>query len=180
MRIVSGKYRGRILIPPKDSSIRPTTDKVKQAIFTKLQFFVEDKIVLDLFCGSGALGVEAISRGAKQVTFIDKNKTNLEIAKKNVKLINEDARFVCSDYETFLKTEKGKYDLIIIDPPYASGYYNNALKLIYEKDLLSDDGIIVCEHDKQLENLADYFEVFDEKRYGTIFVTYMRKFKGEE
>lgn len=172
MRIVSGKYRGKILKPPLDASIRPTTDKVKQALFTKLQFQIEGSSVLDLFCGSGALGVEAISRGATRVVFVDASKKNLEIAKTNVKSINEKAEFLCCDFEKALLYLSGKFDIIFLDPPYESGYYEKALALIHENNLLSPDGVIVCEHNKEEKISNQSFKIFDEKKYGTIFLTY--------
>lgn len=163
-----------MLLPPKDKSIRPTTDKVKQALFTKLQFDLDEAVVLDLFAGSGALGIEAISRGAKKVYFVDKSNLNLSIAKKNVSLINENAVFICKDYEKALQTLEEKFDLIILDPPYNSGFYKKALEIIYKKTLLKNNGIIVCEHDNTEKINEDYFEIFDEKRYGTIYLTYLK------
>lgn len=174
MRIVAGKYRGKILFPPKDKTIRPTTDKVKQALFTKLQFDIQDAVVLDLFTGSGALGVEALSRGASKVYFVDKSKINLSIAKKNVESLNESGVFLCCDYEKALLSLKEKFDLIILDPPYASDYYERALELIYKNNLLKENGIIVCEHDNTVSISQTYFEIFDNKRYGDIHLTYLQ------
>lgn len=174
MRVISGKYKGKPLASPKSDNIRPTGDKVKQALFTKLQFFVKEATVLDLFCGSGALGIEAISQGAKLVCFVDKDKRSIVLTKKNLEGITEPHKVFNCDYSVALLKFDKKFDLILIDPPYASGIYDKALLLIEEKNLLSDDGIIVCEHPNELEINCN-FEVFDKKRYGTVTLSYLKK-----
>ena len=175
MRIVSGKHRGKILNSPSSTNIRPTTDKVKQAIFTKLQFFVAEKRVLDLFSGSGALGIEAISRGAKEVVFVDKSLDSVKLTQKNLKSINEQARVLYLDYQTALKSFVDPFDLILLDPPYASGVYENCLDIIFERNLLCNDGVIVCERDRNIIIKSDKFKLFDTKVYGTIAVDYFTK-----
>lgn len=173
MRIVAGKYKGRILFSPINSA-RPTLDKVKQAIFTKLQFDIEGKNVLDLFAGSGALGIEAISRGAKSVVFVDKDYKSIEIIKKNLKLINEQAKVLKCDFKTALCLFKQPFDIIFLDPPYASNFYSDALKIIKEKKLLSKDGIIVLEIGEEYIVKQTEFEEFDKKNYGTVVVKYLK------
>lgn len=175
MRIVSGKYRGKILSSPVTTNIRPTTDKVKQAIFTKLQFFVAEKRVLDLFCGSGALGIEAISRGASETIFVDKSLDSVKLTQKNLKSIGENAKVINADYKIALNSFKQPFDLILLDPPYASGVYEDCLNFIAQHNLLNDDGIIVCERDKMLTLRSDKFKLFDTKIYGTIAVDYFTK-----
>ena len=175
MRIISGKYRGKILSSPTTTLVRPTGDKVKQAIFTKLQFFVADKIVLDLFSGSGALGIEALSRGAKEVIFVDKNVESVKLTKKNLQSINYSSKVINMDYAIALKSFKQQFDLILIDPPYASGVYENCLELIYKYNLLNDDGIIVCERDRTKPFTSKYFNIVDTKNYGTVSVDYFKK-----
>ena len=172
MRVISGKFRGKVLLSPSSEKVRPTGDKVKQAIFTKLQFFVSDKIVLDLFSGSGALGIEALSRGAQEVIFVDKDINSVKLTQKNLKLINSNAKVLNRDCFVALKSFKQQFDLILIDPPYASGVYEGCLELIYKNNLLSDDGIIVCERDKENLINSPYFELFDSKNYGTVSVDY--------
>jgi len=171
MRVVAGKYKGKKIESPSSSNIRPTGDKVKQALFTKLQFFVEDKIVLDLFSGSGSLGIEALSRGAKKVYFCDKDKRSILLTKNNLKGINDDFVIIPKQYNIALDCIKEKIDLILIDPPYNEGLYNDALKIIYDNKILSDDGIIVCEHLNEEEIITD-FKCFDKKRYGTVTLSY--------
>ncbi len=175
IRIDSGKYKGRRLIENKYSHIRPTTDKVRQALFTKLQFFVPDKDVLDLFCGTGAMSIEALSRGAKSVTMVDKDFRSVEMATKNLKNIGIEQKVIKSDALIFLDRCQKSFDLIILDPPYKSGLYESVLEKIYQRNLLNEDGIIVCEHAKEDRVVCDNFDLLDEKRYGNIMLTYFIK-----
>lgn len=175
MRIVAGKFRGKKLQSPTTENVRPTLDKVKQAIFTKLQFFIENKVVLDLFSGSGALGIEALSRNAKEVIFVDKNINSVRLTKNNLKSINSSSKVLHMDFKDALKSFKCKFDLILLDPPYSSEVYEECLKLIYDYDLLCDDGIIVCERDRQKTINMPYFKLFDTKNYGTVSVDYFQK-----
>ena len=173
MRVIAGEKGGKRLLENKYKHIRPTTDKVKQALFTKLQFFVEGKRVLDLFCGTGALGIEALSRGASEVIFVDSSAKSSALTKANLKNLGLSAKVITADAGKIVKKNLGKFDLILLDPPYKSGMYEEILQKIYEEGLLSEEGIIVCEHAK--EDDFDYapFEVFDQKRYGTIVLTYL-------
>ena len=173
MRVISGKYKGKILKSPTSDNIRPTGDKVKQGLFTKLQFFVQDKIVLDLFCGSGGLGIEALSRGAQKVYFVDKDKRSILLTKQNLNGIDGDYKVINSTYSHALNLIDDKFDLILIDPPYASGVYSDVLNIIYEKKLLNQEGIIVCEHPNELEFDTGCFAIFDQKRYGTVTLTFL-------
>lgn len=175
MRIISGKFKGKQLLENKFDHIRPTTDKVKQAIFTKFQFDIASSRVLDLFCGTGALGIEAISRGASEVIFVDLNEKSVMLTKKNLESIKSNAKVYKCDAEKAVELVKGKFDFILLDPPYQSGLYEKILKKIAEYDILRDDGVIICEHAK--ENSFDWapFSVSDEKNYGTITVTYLEK-----
>lgn len=176
MRVIAGIYKGKPLKSPSSNNIRPTGDKVKQAIFTKLQFFVEDKVVLDLFSGSGALGIEALSRNAKEVVFVDSDYRSIRLTKENLKIIGNNSTVVHSDYKLALKNFKNKkFDLILIDPPYASGVYENCLDLIYDYDLLAEDGIIVCERDKETNIEVNKYKIIDTKFYGTVAVDYLGK-----
>lgn len=175
MRIVAGKYRAKKLLPPKHN-IRPTLDKVKQALFTRLQFFIENKRVLDLFSGSGALGIEALSRGASRVIFCDVDEKSVALTKQNLKGLKLDDGQEVKVYRTgfleFLKTTKEVFDLIILDPPYEKPYYLPALQLIFERNLLAKDGIIVCERLKNSPINQDYFMLDASKNYGTVALDY--------
>lgn len=174
MRVITGKYRGKQLKSPTSNNIRPTGDKVKQALFTKLQFFTPGKVVVDLFCGSGALGIEALSRDAKMVYFVDKDKRSIALTKQNLSGIDDNYKVLNCDYSVALsKIEKA--DLFLIDPPYASGVYDDVLSIIYNNNLLSDNGIIVCEHPNELMFNVGGFVISDQKRYGTVTLTYLEK-----
>ncbi len=178
MRIDSGIFKGRKLIENKYEHIRPTTDKVRQALFIKLQFFLPGKKVLDLFCGTGAMSIEALSRGAESVTMVDKDARSVAMSKQNLKNMGLDEQKVIKcDALVFLDKCEEAFDLIILDPPYKSGLYGKVLDKIYQKKLLSSDGVIVCEHASvdKLEN-SD-FEIYDEKKYGNITLTYLKNKK---
>ncbi len=174
MKVTSGIYKGRKLIDNKFEHIRPTADMVKQAMFNKLSEIVVGGKVLDLFCGTGALGIEAISRGASKVVFADKDKRSVELTKNNLKNLNISAKVFFADYQSAIKALKGeKFDLIILDPPYMAGLYENALKTIFECELLSDGGVIVCEHERNVKIDFSPFIVQDEKNYGIKTLTYL-------
>ena len=174
MRIISGQFRGRPLKSPKSDNIRPTGDKVKQALFTKLQFLIADSVVLDLFCGSGALGIEALSRGAKMVYFVDKDRRSINLTKENLKgMPNNYKMFSCS-YDVALKQFDVKFDLIFVDPPYASGLYEDALAKIEQYNLLSECGIVICEHPNDL-TIKTNLNLVDQKCYGTVTLSYFQK-----
>ncbi len=175
MRVVAGSKRGKRLLENNFEHIRPTTDKVKQALFTKLQFFVEGKRVLDMFCGTGALGIEALSRGAGEVVFIDKNPKSVYLTKQNLKNMGFEAKVLTADALKILNANWGQFDLILIDPPYKSGLYESALKKVDELGLLVEGGIIVCEHAKEDEFDFSPFIKLDEKRYGNITLLYLAR-----
>ncbi|MGN1200839.1 MAG: 16S rRNA (guanine(966)-N(2))-methyltransferase RsmD [Candidatus Caccovivens sp.] len=175
IRIDAGKFKGRRLLENKYEHVRPTTDKVRQALFVKLQFFVPERRVLDLFSGTGAVGIEALSRGACEVVFVDKDFRSVQMTKQNLKSLGIDAKVFKCDALKFLETCKEQFDLIVLDPPYKSGLYEKVLPIIFEKDILNDDGIIVCEHDKADNFNYQPFVVFDEKRYGNTILTYLKK-----
>lgn len=174
IRIDSGIYKGRRLVENKFDHIRPTTDKVRQALFTKLQFFLPEKKVLDLFCGTGAMGIEALSRGAKQVLFVDKDPRSISMTKENLRNLGISAKVYRCDACLFLQKCEEKFDLIVLDPPYKSGLYEKVLPIIFEKKLLAEEGIIVCEHAKEDSFNYGEFTVFDEKKYGNIILTYLQ------
>ena len=175
MRVDSGKFKGRKFVENKYAHIRPTTDKVRQALFVKLQFFLPGKSVLDLFCGTGAIGIEALSRGAGKVTMVDKDARSVAMTKQNLKNMGIEQKVNKCDALLFLENCQEKFDLIVLDPPYKSGLYGKVLSKIFEKDLLADEGIIVCEHASGDEIENEDFEVFDDKKYGNITLTYLQK-----
>jgi len=149
MRVVAGKYRGKNLESPKDDNVRPTTTRIKETIFNIIQFEVQDAVCLDLFCGSGALGIECLSRGAKRVVFVDKSKDSIELTNTNLKGIEKNYDIYMMDFLSYLRNAKlkgEKFDLIFLDPPYKTTLAEIAIEAILEGDLLSDNGKIIFEH----------------------------------
>lgn len=167
MRIISGKARGTKLFAPDGVGTRPTLDRVREAIFSMLTGFVEDACVLDLFAGSGAMGLEALSRGARYADFADISREACRCVKRNIEKTHlADCRVSETDFKSFMQSCVKKYDIIFLDPPYASEYYATALRLIKEKRLLADGGIIVAECDAAFGLETDGFEVCRQRRYG--------------
>lgn len=170
MKVTSGIRRGTLLFSPEDLSVRPTTDKVKQAVFNMIQFDVQKDSVLDLFAGSGALGIEALSRGAKHCTFVD---IQPEIVRKNVEKVRfgDISTIVCKDYQTFLKQCTTRFDLVFLDPPYQNGMVETALKLLIAHNLLLPDCLIVWESDASEQiTPPDEIRILKERTFGRIHV----------
>ena len=172
MRVISGTIRGKRLKEPSDYSIRPTTDKVKESIFNIIQFDVEGRNVLDLFAGTGQLGIECLSRGAASVTFVDQSKEAISIVKQNLKTCGLEARVVQDDSIAFL-SRGAKYDIIILDPPYATNLLDKALEIINSVDILSEGGIIMCEsaREKHMPELKMPYFKRKEYNYGKVKLT---------
>ena len=177
MRVISGKARGRKLFALSGEEVRPTTDRVKEAMFSILHFNLQGSKVLDLFAGSGQLGIEAISRGAKICTFVDNSREAQKIQLQNLKLTNlfKNSRVVFSDSISFFKTTADKYDIIILDPPYHTDLLLQALQIVPDK--LTDSGIVICEHLKSLEMPENVKNISLQKqyKYGKIKLTTYRK-----
>ena len=150
MRVIAGKYKGKRLTAPDGNNVRPTTDRIKETVFNILQFKVAGARCLDLFAGSGALGIECLSRGAKEVIFADKSPDSIALVNENLKGIDGDYRVITGDFLGVLRTLEGKIDLAFIDPPYKSKLGQIAVEYIAEKDLLTHDGVIYYEHGDEL------------------------------
>ncbi len=178
MRVITGSARGRKLKEPAGYDIRPTADSVKEAVFSIIQFDIEGRRVLDLFAGTGQLGVECLSRGAKRVTFVDESRQAIALVRENLKRcgMEADADVVQTESIGFIGRD-GKYDLIFLDPPYDSGLLGSALDKIAKFDILSDGGIIICESraETALPALAPPYAVTKERRYGKIKITICEK-----
>lgn len=176
MRVVSGKYRGRKLKEFDLSSTKPTLDKVKEAMFDMIQFDVVDSVVLDLFSGTGALGIEAISRGAKKTYLIDSNQQAIKIIKENLKGITEDYVLINQNGLDFLKSTKEKFDIVLLDPPYKTDLGLKAIEILINENKLNDNAIILFETSDDLQINLD-FENFKitRKKYGTVAVFKMVK-----
>ena len=179
MRVITGTARGRKLGQLQGMETRPTTDQVKESIFNIIQFDIEGRRVLDLFGGTGQLGIEALSRGAERCTFVDQRRDAVSLIRSNLKLcqLSDRAQVVQGDSIGFLTTVREKYHLIFLDPPYATNLLENALKKIAEIDILSENGIIICESpvDRVLPELDLPYKKGREYRYGKIKITVYRK-----
>lgn len=177
MRIISGKARGTNIISPEGESTRPTLDRVREAIFSMLFDATTGAVVLDLFAGSGAMGLESLSRGAVRVDFVDSDSKACDVVRRNIaKTRLTDADVHNCDFKRFLQTTNTKYDLIFLDPPYEAGFYNEALDLIIKGDLLASGGIIVAESNSDCLECAG-FEVFRMRKYGKVFVYILKQEK---
>lgn len=180
MRIIGGKYRSRVLAEFAGDDVRPTSDRVKESLFNILSLKLYGARVLDLFCGSGALGLESLSRGAKEVVFNDFAKDSLAILKKNLAALKisvngEEAKLSNADYTVCLDGVRGQFDLIFIDPPYRFDYGAAALYKIAKRGLLTDGGVAVYERDRPFEGEVDGLEKYDERKYGKTYITFFRK-----
>jgi len=181
MRIIAGKYKGITLEEFQADNIRPTTDRVRENIFNKIQFIVADSNVLDLFCGTGAVSLEFLSRGASQVVSADNNSNSIKLINENFKKAQEKPNLIKKDYKVVLESLKGeKFDFIFLDPPYHTNYGEDSINLISKYDLLASDGMIIYEHlnDKQFSIPSDYY-IDDTKKYGTISVTFLKKVNND-
>jgi len=183
MRVISGKARGKKLISLEGTNTRPTLDRVKEALFNIIQFDIENKNILDLFAGSGAIGIEAISRGAKSVTFCDNSSEAIKVIKTNVQNTRsiEQSTILQKDYITALKylaERQAKFDIIYLDPPYKTDFANIAIEQIINLNLLSKDGIIILETDdtkKEEEIKNEGIEIFGKRKYGRAILIFIRK-----
>ena len=177
MRIIGGKHRGRELAEFGVDGIRPTADRVKESLFNILSVRIIDAAVLDLFCGSGNLGLESISRGARLAHFNDYSKESLAVLKKNIAAVKEEqaCKITNLDYAVCLSGTTEKYDIIFIDPPYALEYGRKALEIISRRGLLNEEGVAVYERDRAFEGEVEGLDKFDERKYGKTYLTFFSK-----
>lgn len=177
MRIISGKYRGKKLLSPKDDRVRPTTDMVKENVFNLLGGDVVDSSFLDLFAGSGAIGIEAISRGAKRVVFVDKDRESMEYVRRNLTLIGENAETMTSNYLSAITKLKGnKFDIIYVDAPYDMHIIDDVLTAVKTHNLLDENGQVIYESlakTNQKSGLIDY-ELAKSRKYGSVVIDIYR------
>ena len=179
MRVITGSARGVRLKTPEGLDTRPTTERVKEALFSAIQFEIEGRRVLDLFAGSGQLGIEALSRGAERAVFVDAGKNAAALVKENLRRskLTDKAQVVQTDYLSYLSRCREKFGLIFLYPPYAEKFLENALEKIVEFDILSSGGIIVAERPEGKE-LPQEFEGYTRSRdyrYGITLITLYRK-----
>lgn len=183
MRVISGKLKGRVLKGFNIEGTRPTMDRVKESLFASIQDYLDEAIVLDLFAGSGNLGIEAISNGADKVYFVDINKECIKVINDNIKTfnINKDCIVLNKDYKDAIKyfgDNNIKFDIIFIDPPYKYNIKNELTNLIINNDVLNSNGIVVFEYqnDEELDNFSD-LEILKNKRYGDKYISILKKVK---
>ena len=179
MRVITGKARGVQLKTPEGLQTRPTTDRVKEALFSIINFDIPGAKVLDLFGGTGQLGIEALSRGAQSAVFVDAREDACKLIKENLKRtkLEQSGRVVRSDYMDYLSRCREQYTIIFLDPPYAEVFLENALKRITEIDILQSDGIIVTERPlgKALPWEYDGYIRSKDYKYGKTLLTIYRK-----
>ena len=179
MRVITGKARGVQLKTPEGMLTRPTADRVKEALFSIINFDLPGSVVLDLFAGTGQLGIEALSRGAKSAVFVDAREDACKIVRENLRRTKLDtqAKVVRSDYLDFLRRSKEKFDIILLDPPYAEVFLETALKTIAEIDILQPGGIIITERPLGKDLLLDFegFARSKDYKYGNTLLTLYRK-----
>lgn len=184
MRVITGAARGRRLKELEGYETRPTTDRVKEGIFNIIQFDIEGRKVLDLFAGTGQLGIEALSRGAASAVFVEQRRDAAGLVRENLKLtgLEKNAHVVCGDAATFLSSTREKFDLIFIDPPYAANLWKNALQTIYQFDILSNHGIIVCESpaEQDMPPMEAPYLLHRTYRYGRIKITTYHREEGSQ
>ena len=181
MKIISGKYKGRILKGFGIFGTRPTMDRVKESVFAMIQDYVKDSIVLDLYSGTGNLAIEAISNGAKKAYLVDNNKIAINTIKDNIKMLNIDnTNIVYMNASDALKSfidDKKVFDIILLDPPYQTEELNKSLSIINKNiDLLSKNGIIVCETELKIDYLKyDNLVIYKTRSYGKKTVNILKR-----
>ncbi|MCI8497538.1 MAG: 16S rRNA (guanine(966)-N(2))-methyltransferase RsmD [Clostridiales bacterium] len=177
MRIITGTARGRRLTTLEGQDVRPTSDRVKEALFSILHFELEGRRFLDLFAGSGQIGLEALSRGAGSCVFVDASRDSVAVVRENLNRtgLQTNAQVVNMDYAAYLRSNTGTFDLAFLDPPYYQGHIAQALETLPEK--MNQGGVIVCEHpsDETVPEQAGRFTRRRDYRYGKIIITTYRE-----
>jgi len=183
MRIITGKARGIKLNTLEGENTRPTSERAKEAVFSMLQFDIEGREVLDLYAGSGQMGLEAVSRGAKNAVFVDKSKEAVAVITKNIEKtrLGDECRAFCSDVADYIRVSRGKrkFDIVFIDPPYALRAVPPTLSALLTSELLKPTSIVVCESEEAdiFENspdLAKRFEIIKRAKYGVAHLTIVK------
>ena len=186
MRIIGGQARGRAIVAPAGEKTRPTQDYVRESLFNIIRWDIEEARVLDLFAGTGALSLEAVSRGAKNAVMIDMDRAACDCIKKNMEStrLKERCRLIPRDYKQALKSleaEKAQFDVVFIDPPYRMENTGEMCAELYDRGLLSPEAMILVEHRRGMAPLIDpRFEAFDQRNYGDTQITFVRLARREE
>lgn len=179
MRIISGKYRGKEVFGYQLEGTRPTQDRIKESVFAMIQNEVRDAKVLDLFAGTGNLGLEALSNGARHCTFVDNNQKAVQTIKKNIHNLNiptDQHKVILSDYQAFLNQDKESYDVIFLDPPYRYTVLPELLNDLVTKGKITSGGIVVCEYEQGnlIESVQNLVQIKDRK-YGYKRITIYKR-----
>ena len=189
MRIITGRARGVKLDTLAGENTRPTSERAKEAVFSMLQFDIEGRRVLDVFAGSGQMGLEAVSRGAQSATFVDSSKDAVAVIRRNVEKtrLADCCRVLCAKSEDFIRTMKGRecFDIVFIDPPYAQRLVVPTLEGLLEAKMIKATSIIVCESEEadvfeKMPELKSKFEVLKAAKYGMAHVTVLTPAKEAE
>ncbi len=178
MRVISGLYKGRNLKGFDIDGTRPTMDRVKESVFSSIQNYLDESVVLDLFSGSGNLGIEALSNGASICYFVDKNKIAINTIKENIDMLKIDNyKLINSDYKDALNSfvNKTKFDLIFLDPPYKLNCIDEIVKFVINNDLLNESGLIICEFDSEIKKEYEELKVIKDKKYGSKYIVIFKK-----
>lgn len=187
MRIITGSARGTNLLSLDGNSTRPTAERAKEALFSIIQFDIEGRRVLDLFAGSGQLGLEALSRYAASATFVDSSEAAMNIVMKNAEKTHlaDKCRFIVSDFKKFLLKEDGKavYDFVFIDPPYSSDFISVALETLARTSLLNDGALVICEHEADdireiAPDVETDYNIVKTNGYGRVHLTFLSQKKS--
>ncbi|MBE6151747.1 MAG: 16S rRNA (guanine(966)-N(2))-methyltransferase RsmD [Firmicutes bacterium] len=177
MRVISGKYKGLEIKGYDITGTRPTMDRVKESLFASIQRNVKNSVCLDLFSGSGSLGIEALSMGASSCYFVDNNPIVIKTLKDNLKKLNikEEYHLLSNDYKIILKDLSGKikFDLIFLDPPYHLNFMNDSIKRIMDYDLLNDGGLLICEYEEGI--IECNLTLIKSKKYGSKNISIYQK-----
>lgn len=174
MRIIAGKHRGRVLAEFRGMEIRPTSDRVKESLFQIIGDRLAGARVLDLFCGSGALGLESLSRGAKEAVFNDVSRESLAVLKKNLAALREEGQVMQSDYAACLMRVRGKFDIIFCDPPYKMDCREDVLARIAAHDRLAAGGVVIWESEREEEAPAGWRRS-DLRSYGRTKIAFFER-----
>ena len=176
MRVITGTARGKRLAMLSGEAVRPTPDRIKEAVFSVIQFDIEGRRMLDLFTGSGQMGIEALSRGAAQAVMVDASRDSIRVAEQNLRSTGllEKARLIYGDGESYISSCREKFDIAFLDPPYRKGILQRVLPLVEEH--MNPGGSLFCEHpsDEELPETVGRFSKMKEYRYGKILVTLYR------
>lgn len=179
MKIIGGEFRGMNLFTPKDQSIRPTTGRIREDMFNIIRPYLYNANFLDLFSGTGAVGLEALSRGAGHVDFVERANTSISLLRKNIEKTKttDKTRVIRSDARKFLLTTDEIYDIIFFDPPYKYDKFDDLFSIIIQRNLVKDDGLIIAEHDKHYipKEKMGKWDLFRVKNYSVTQMHYYKK-----